>query len=305
LDRIDKEIIREFLNVSSRTSYRALARKYGLSPNAIKNRVEKLVEQGVILEFQVFLASEVAGYEVLFGLVYTDGTENCEEFIPKVGSSPMVGTVCTLIVPEGGAYFLYGRCMGPSQLAELGGMLRALSEVVKVDLHMAAHRIRGTKIEFSKQQLMVLRFLQQDSRMRVEEIAKRTGTSTKTTRRILKELEAGNGVHYSIRVNPSAGWVDAWVRIEWNDKITSADEIARWLQNEFPDDLYWLHISSSESVMLADFILDNILDLNQISARIRGAPFVKSTASLAASAQSSFEGLKEIKLREVLDEAGV
>ena len=184
-------------------------------------------------------------------------------------------------------------------------MLRAFDEVVNVDLHMAAHRIRGTKTDFTKQQLRVLRCLQQDARMRIEEIAKRTGMAAKTVRRILKELEGGNGIHYSIRVDPSAGWVDAWVRIEWDDKMKSADYIARWLQDEYPDELYWLHISSSESVMLADFILDNILELNQISAKIRAAPYVKATASLAASAQASFEGLKEIKLRELLDEAGV
>lgn len=306
MDKIDRAIIREFVNVSCRTSYRSLARKFGLSPNAIKNRVEKLVELGVILEFQVFLASEVAGYEVLFGLVYTDGSENSKELISQIGSSPMIGTVNTLIMPEGGAYFLYGRCMGPGKLAELGAMLRAFDEVVNVDLHMAAHRIRGTKIDFSKQQLRVIRCLQQDARMRIEEIAKRTGMATKTVRRTLRELELGNGIHYAIRLNISAGeWVDAWVRIEWDDKMTSADQIVRWLQDEYPDDLYWLHISSSESVMLADFILDNILDLNKISTKIREAPYVKSTASLAASAQTSFEGLKEIKLRELLDEAGV
>jgi DNA-binding Lrp family transcriptional regulator len=208
-------------------------------------------------------------------------------------------------MPEGGAYFIYGRCMGPGKLAELGGMLRAIDEVVNVDIHMAAHRIRGTKIVFTKQQLRVLRCLQQDVRMRVEEIAQKTGMAAKTVRRILKELETGNGVHYSLRVNPSAGWVDAWVRIEWDDKLTSADQIASWLREEFPDDLYWLHISSSESVMLADFIIDDIRELNQISSKIRAEPYVKSTASLAASAQSSFEGLKEIKLKELLDEAGV
>ncbi len=306
MDKIDRAIIREFVNVSCRTSYRSLARKFGLSPNAIKNRVEKLVELGVILEFQVFLASEVAGYEVLFGLVYTDGSENSKELISQIGSSPMIGTVNTLIMPEGGAYFLYGRCMGPGKLAELGAMLRAFDEVVSVELHMASHRIRGTKIDFSKQQLRVIRCLQQDARMRIEEIAKRTGMATKTVRRTLRELELGNGIHYAIRLNISAGeWVDAWVRIEWDDKMTSADQIVRWLQDEYPDDLYWLHISSSESVMLADFILDNILDLNKISTKIREAPYVKSTASLAASAQTSFEGLKEIKLRELLDEAGV
>jgi DNA-binding Lrp family transcriptional regulator len=307
LDRIDKGILRELAMFNCRASYRSLARKFNLSPNAIKNRVTKMIEDGVIIKFYVRLVNEITGIEALFGLIFTDGAENREEFVSRIGSNPMIHTVCTLITIEGGAYFVFGGCTSPNQLAELGAMLRRFNHVQKVEIHRGYRPFRGRKIDFSKAQLKVMSCLYQDARMTIEEIAKRSGMAAKTVRRILRQLEQGNGIYYSSRLNLSAGGlVDVWVRIDWDDKLTSIDEIFHWLKSEYPDDLWMCHISASDSVMFADFILNDITKLEQISSKIREAPFVRSTTSLAAFAQSSFfEGLRDIKMTELLEGAGV
>ncbi|MHA2143660.1 MAG: Lrp/AsnC family transcriptional regulator [Candidatus Thorarchaeota archaeon] len=64
LDKIDKDILRHLFRVNCRASYRSLARKFGLSPNTAKNRVAKMIEQGVILKFQVSLNAEMTGLEL-------------------------------------------------------------------------------------------------------------------------------------------------------------------------------------------------------------------------------------------------
>jgi DNA-binding Lrp family transcriptional regulator len=306
LDRIDKDILREFFMVNCRASYRSLGRKFGLSPNAVKNRVTKMIDDGVILKFQISLTHEMVGTEMAFGLAYTDGTENSREFVSGIGKSPLISFVSTLGTTEGGAYFVLGYCRGPNQLAELGAMLRGYDHVQKVELHMGFRPWKGHKIDFSKSQLKVIRCLQQDARMKIEEIAKRTGMAAKTVRRILRELEPGNGIYYSCRVDYSAGGVtDATLRIEWDDKMTSIDEMFHWLQREYSDDLWIILMSSSESVMFACFMLDSVLDLGPISNRIRNTSFVKSTTPLIAIAADSFESQGDIMLREMLDEAGV
>ncbi|UCE10975.1 MAG: winged helix-turn-helix transcriptional regulator [Candidatus Thorarchaeota archaeon] len=306
LDRIDKAILREFMFVNCRVSYRSLAKKVGLSPNAAKYRVKKLVDNGTIIKFAVGLTTEMLGADYVICLVFTNGTESSEEFVARLGESHMIWAVLTLSATKGGAYFVFSTCSGPVEQAELGAKLRGYDEVLSIELHRTLPVAHGTKTEFTKSQLRVINCLYDDARMRVEEVARRTGMAAKTVRRILRELEPGRGIRYYCRVNLAGrDVVDAWIRLEWDDKIKTAGEICEWLRDEYPDDLWATWISASDSVMFADFILESLLDVETISSRIREASFVKSTASLVASGQYSFERPTETKIREMLEEAGL
>jgi hypothetical protein len=267
-----------------------------------------MIDQGVILKFQISLTHEITGIDMVFGLVYTDGTENSKEFVSRVGSSPMIDNVLTLSTTEGGAFFVLGGCRDSNQLAELGAMLRGFAYVRKVELHMAYRPMpwQAQKVEFSKAQLKVIRCLQQDARMKIEEVSKRTGMAAKTVRRLLREIGPRSGLHYTCRTNYSAGGVvDATLRIQWEDKMTSIDDVWSWIKHEYSDDIWICMISSSEPVMFVSFMLDNLLDVGPISDQIREAPFVKSTTPLIAIAADSFESQGDIMLREILDEDGV
>ncbi|MHA2385923.1 MAG: winged helix-turn-helix transcriptional regulator, partial [Candidatus Thorarchaeota archaeon] len=299
LDRIDKAILRELTLFNCRASYRSLAKKFDLSPNTIKYRITKMIEQGVIRKFRIHLSNETTGLEAIFGLIFTDGTENSEELVSQIGRNPKIYYVLTLSATEGGAYFVGGGCRSPNELAELGAMLRRFDQVQKVELHMAFRPWKGRKIDFSKTQLKVIRCLNQNARMRIEEISERTGMAAKTVRRILKELEPGNGLYYSCRVNLSAGgMIDALLRIEWDDKMTSIDEVFHWIKRDYLDVIWMNFMSSSEPVMFTSLLLDSVLDLELLSKQVREAPFIKSTTPLIVISDTSFETESDIMLRE-------
>ncbi|MFX1367867.1 MAG: winged helix-turn-helix transcriptional regulator [Promethearchaeota archaeon] len=305
---MDKDLLRELFRVNCRASYRSLSRKFRLSPNAVKHRIKKMIDQGVILKFQISLTHEMTGIEGIFGLIFTDGTENSKEFVSHIGSSPLISYVLTLSTTDGGAFFVLGGCRGTNQLAELGAMLRGFDHVRKVELHTTYRPTtwQAGKVDFSKAQLKVIRCLREDARMQIEEIAKSTGMAAKTVRRILREIGPRKGIHYTCRTNYSAGGVvDATLRIEWNDKMTSIEEMSEWIKREYKDVLWIIFMSSSEPIMFACFMLDSLLEMGPISNRIREEPFVKSTTPLVAIAAEPFESQSDIMLREMLDEAGV
>ncbi|MFX1369698.1 MAG: winged helix-turn-helix transcriptional regulator [Promethearchaeota archaeon] len=303
MDKKDKAILRH-LFMNCRASYRSLAKKFNLSPNTIKNRISKMCELGVIRKFQIWYVNPDT--IPFFGLIYTDGTENSEEFLSCVGKSRKIGYALTITTTEGGAYFIEGGCDSPNDFAELRAMLGRIDHVVNVELHMTVFHRRGTKIEFSKPQLRVIRCLLQDARMRIEEISKRTGMAAKTVRRILKELEQSKAIHFSCRANLSAGgMVDCFLRIEYDDKKGSFDDVHSWIRGEYQSEVWWIFVSPSDSVMFASLVLDNVLELESISKRIREAPFVKSTTPLVVIADHAFEYQDEDILRKMLDEAGV
>lgn len=300
-------ILRE-MNTNCRASYRALARKTGLSPNAVKRRLEKLVDGGVITRFAIKLSVAMADSETFLAFVLTDGTESVPDFVSLIGKKSMVCHVSALACVGGGAYLVVGEYSGPAMLADLGSFLRNLDQVHSVELHTMLHTDleRGRKTDFSKSQLKVLKCLVQDPRMQISEISQIAGLAPRTVRRSLRELVENGGVHFSASFDMAAGgFLDVFVRINWNDKMISLDELAQWLWKEYPVEFWAPWSSASEAIMFADFLVKNHQEAEQISNRIREAPFVISTTILFSFSAAKFPYFTELKLKELLDEAGV
>lgn len=319
LDLIDRRLVFE-LSANCRATYRALAKSLNLSPNAIKNRIANLVERGVILRFTVGLTPIMMDAEDIIAIVFTDGTENSDILISRIGRIPCVFNVAPLINPQGGSYLINGLCTSPAMIAELGSTLRTQKEVQSVEMHreywdeslslsqisypamMKLSPDRVKKIEFTKSQIQVLSCLVEDARMPIKDISSRTGMTPKTVRRILNQLEPGKGILYYPRLNFTVGgFVDAWVRMRWDNKKSSLRALSQWLQSQFPDELLALFISSSDAVIFADLLVDSIEDVYSISNQIRNAAFIKSTTTLVASASYAFDRLTEVELRKIVE----
>ncbi|MHA2143590.1 MAG: winged helix-turn-helix transcriptional regulator [Candidatus Thorarchaeota archaeon] len=307
LDKIDMTILRE-MDANCRASYRAIARKTGLSPNAVKNRLTKLIEGGVITDFLITLTYETADVDSFLAVVCTDGSESVQDLVSYIGGNPMVYHVSALVCVTGGAYVVAGEHSSTITLAEIGAFLRGMDKVLSVELHpmLTTDLQRGQKVEFSRAQLRILKCLIQDPRMQISDIAEMTGMASKTVRRALKEIEDGEGVRFTARYDFAAGGlVDPFIRIIWNDKKISADELVQWLRHEYPAEFYYPWTSASDSVMFADFVVGDLSEAERISNHIRGAPFVLSTTILVGLSGAKFPHTTEIRLEEMLENAGV
>ena len=103
MDLVDKTIITE-ISHNCRISYESLSRKTGLSANAVKNRVTALLDNGTISRFAVSLNAAMISAEYFMALVITDGTEDIDEFVKRMGDSPMVGHISLLASEIGRAH---------------------------------------------------------------------------------------------------------------------------------------------------------------------------------------------------------
>jgi Lrp/AsnC family leucine-responsive transcriptional regulator len=307
LDSIDMAILRELLR-NCRVSYRAIARKTGLSPNAAKNRVEKIIESGAITRFVVKLKTKAAGAGCFLGLVLTDGTEDIQDFASRIGENPMIFNVTELACVSGGRYMVGGEHSSRTMLDEYETFLRDLDEVQDVEFHTMHSTDVGQSCpaKFSRVQLRVLKCIIQDARMQINEIAERTGMASKTIRRALRELMDGGDIRFTVGFGPEVeGMVDIFVRITWDDGMISEDELIEWLWSEYPDEFWAPWTSESEAVLFASFIVGSLLDAQRIAHQIRGAPFVRSSTLLVSLTSTKFLAYSEMKLKEMLDEAGV
>lgn len=317
LDPFDKKILWE-LHHNCRVSYQNLSRKLGISANAVKKRVKKLIDTGIIDSFTTILSPAMIGAEVLFAFVYTDGSEDENAFITTIGNNPLVFNVGFAVSGAGRVYTVYAQYTSSQDLSEIGRFLRQQQGVTHVEIHpllptadtktkhVPASGAIDTLTEFSRLQLRVLRVLVDDARMPISEIAARTNLTARRVRKIIQELLESGAVMFSVRWNLSAGGYDQFViRIEFDEETSNSLNLNGWLENQFTSEFWVVYHSASAPIVFATFVVLNLQEAELISRRIKQASFVKSTTLLVRFSETKFPWLGEIKLTELLKQEGL
>ncbi|MHA2072762.1 MAG: winged helix-turn-helix transcriptional regulator [Candidatus Thorarchaeota archaeon] len=303
MDSIDKSIFIELCG-NCRVSYESLARKTGLSPTAVKNRVNNLIESGFVSQFKVILNHKFMDAEDFQAIVITDGTERIEELVNTIGTNPMVGHISTMASVNGGAYLVWGQYEGSEMLYELGSFLRGSPEVHTVEFHplrKLTSKDAILEVEFSKLQRRVLSALLKDPRMLMSDIAQKTELSPKSVRRALREIMDDEFVHFRARPDLAAGGlVNLNLKIEWDEKKKTIEDLDKWLRKEYPLEFWDPFVSALEPIVFAEFMVDDLHEAESISRRIRELPYVNSTTTLVSYSSAKFPYIAEIKLREMV-----
>lgn len=305
LEDIDWTILMKLCN-NCRVSYEQLARDVGLSPNAVKNRVSNLIDSGIVHKFHTILDQGVIGANHYQAIVITDGLEDIDEFVNNLGNSPLVGHISILASPQGGAYLVWGQYIGVEGLRETTTLLRASEHAENVDFHTLTHRSPKRTPEFTNLHLRVLRCLVDAPQQQLSEISKRLKIAPKTARRALREIIDSEQVKFIARPDLAAGGlVNIHIRLMWDEKLKSLEEIISWINDEFPFAFWHPWASAVEPVLFAEFVIRNLHEAERIAKQVRRAPFVNSSTTLVSYSNAKFQYLSEILLIEMLDKAGV
>jgi DNA-binding Lrp family transcriptional regulator len=316
LDPLDKKILWE-LHENCRVSYQTLSDMLGISANAVKKRVSKLIETGVIHSFTALLSFERMNSEALFGLVYTDGYEKETQFIQKLGNNRMIHVVGTIASGSGGAYNFTAQYIGAQGLAELGRYIRTLDHVTGTDLFpllmpkdhtlsksYADHK-KKLSIDFSNTELKVLRWLIDDPRMSISDVANNTSLTARRVRRTIQQL-MDKGIMFSVRWNLSAGGYDLIsIRTRIDEKKKSISEVIEWVRSKFPQEFWVNYISADEPLVFFNFVVLNMRVAERIGRTIKEADFVESTIISVQFSETKFPWLSNLKIRDMIKEAGL
>jgi DNA-binding Lrp family transcriptional regulator len=284
-----------------------------MTANAVRKRVTKLVEQGVIEEFKVILRPAMTGAEYLLALLKTDGSENEEQFLNELGNRRGVvqagrrGVVQAGLIAStsGRTYLILAEYMGASGLMELRKFFGTFDSIKDIEMHTLL-RQQGERIELTKLHLRVLQQLLIDARMSITDIASNAGLSAKRVRRALSDITDCGAFWLAVRWNLSAG-ADAefYERIVIDEQKADRETVDDWLRTRFPDE-YWLSFHSAvEPIVFAKFVTNHFRESEEVSRVIKQAPFVKSTSTLICYPVRKFPRLSTIILEEKLTEAGL
>ena len=300
MDQLDKMIIMDLI-MNCRQSYQALARKYEITLNSIKNRIQNLLAEGVF-EFHIepHLAMLDGNWAIAF--ITTTGEEDQQSFIKELGENRMVNEVGTL---SGNGYIIYAVYSGLEGLSGFNKFLRSLDSVKEIEVHQILMH-RGSKVEISKKQLRVLHCLIDDPRMQLSKIAECSGYSAKTVRKVLNEAMESEGLWFGGRLHlNSTDSVAFIVQIEWDEQESELQDILKWLNIEFPIE-YWVPlITVSRPIIFAIFLVGSVKEINPIVEKIKKAAFIKSATSIMGSDSYSFHDLRRYWFEEKFIEAGL
>lgn len=285
-------------------TFQELAMKNGISANAIKKRVKKLVAMGVIEYFNVELSLAQVDAEFLLSLVYTNGSEDEKAFIDQIASIlyPMVNYIGAA---SGGIYIIFASYTeGSRGLSKVGSFLRSLESVKDVEVHPLLYNL-GKKVEFSKTDLMVLQQLVEDPRIAVSDISKNTGLTARRVSKIIKNLITGEAVQFNLHWNWNAGDSIAFmIRIEFDEKESNLNIVLSILNRGFPDEYLLPIISATSPIVFSMFVVSNLKAVSEITQELRRKmPFITSAVTIIGKPSRSFPDIKKIKLQELIAEA--
>jgi DNA-binding Lrp family transcriptional regulator len=291
------------LDANCRSSYQEMASGLGLSANAVKKRVSKLIETGRIVGFRVLPSLAMMDATLALAIIYTDGSENREATVNHIGSTPVFHHISTIAGTEGGTYFAIGRYCGLDQLSEVTKRIREIPEFKDIAIHNLLFS-EGAKVELTKLHVRLLKHLRADPRMSIADIAQNVGITAKRTRRLLNDLTESGAFRFRIRWNMSTGKDTQFlVRIEYEESEVSGYDMHQWLLNDFPSQFWEAYISSTEPIVFGNFVVPTLRDAEETAKHIRQSEHVNSATTYVCFSNTKFQRIGDRWMEKLISES--
>jgi len=264
LDNLDMKILSRLLN-NCRESDRQIGKELGISGGAVRVRIKKMQESGVIEKFFLKIEPPVLGNGVLYFVISGENIQEILEQVSLVGEPyivvPCVGgvTVCGIVIKE--------------NLDKKIDLAKKLMKDIRV-LSIFEAESSDFNSNLTKTDLEILEELIKEPRQKIEKIAKSTDLSTKTITRCIEKLYDNEGFQFTLNYDPT--------KIE--DFIPHA--ILLWINGDLKDTLRKLNDRFSDSYLQIPFIAknqivlflysDSIFKMDELTQKVRTTKNIKS-----------------------------
>lgn len=296
MDSIDKGILKD-LSENCRITYRELALKYNISSSAIKKRVKKLEDTGIITRYRLQVTTEMAGINLLYGMLTTDGSQDEAAFVNTLGSNDKIIAAASY---TGGNYALIAEFRDSQDLWEIGAFLRTLDCVHNIETHQLLKPL-GHKMEFSKLHLRILKTLNDDPRMSIVEIAEKSRLTARRVRKLVNEIIEGKAIKFSTFVElGAAGSIPFLMRMTWDERVTDHSTILAWLEETFAPNIWETYISVEAPIIISLLAAENLTEVDTIARTTRRHKNIPTVTIQISKHHNYFPGLRSQILNNLI-----
>lgn len=224
LDETDIDILRILFN-DCRTSYRSIGLSVGLSTNAVKARIKRMLSTGVIQDFSTVINPAAFGYSKLCHLAIRDSKTLRETLNRlKLLGEPVMKLDCI-----GGISVIVLAIREQEE-----DKIQLLSETLKPAIvqNCFVGRYFSKKQKLRETDYKMLKCLISNPRIEISEIARRISVSSKTVSSRLEKMKENNMLHFIVRTDPASmqGYVRFAMFIRMERK--GSQKLIRQIQEE-------------------------------------------------------------------------
>ncbi len=251
------QILSRLLN-NCRESDRYIGKQIGLTGGAVKSRIKKMQESGVVEYFSLKIEPQVLGYGVFYFVISGRDFNEILKQLKLIGEPyivvPCVGgiTVCGIVVKE-----------NIQQKIELA---KNLMKDLRV-LTIFESQSPGVNAAMTKTDLMIIEELLKNPREKIEVIAKNTDLSSKTVTRAIEKFQNDALIQFTLVYEPTK--IEGYI----------PHAILTWVSGNFEDTFKRLEEKFSEKFLQIPFIAknqivlfmysDDIFKLDDITQQVR------------------------------------
>jgi DNA-binding Lrp family transcriptional regulator len=208
VDKIDAKIMKEFLtdfimpprNAHVRRSFRSLAKSIKIDQHAIRNRIRRLQEQGVIRRWYIAVNPAIFGLKTATLQFFLPSNSDKDEIMQKIYSSfPNMGFLCNHLEPKL-IVILYYR--DAKDLDHDIDKLMKITKATYVNKMPKLFTEYGAKL--TESDWKIIGSLQEDPWKPYRAISKELKISSKTVKRRVEALAKGGAVYLLADVNMRA-----------------------------------------------------------------------------------------------------
>ena len=257
MDILDLKILGSLLD-NCRESDRQIGSKIGISGAAVKSRIKKLIQNGIIENFTLKIEPSVLGYNLIYIVTTGQNTDEILKQVELIGEPffmvPCVGgiTVCGIVVKE-------------NVQKKIEIMKNLMKEVRILSIFEAVNP--GVRSDLIKTDLEIINQLVKNPRAKIDDLAKSAKLSTKTVARSLKKLQDDEAIQFTLIYNPAKfGRYIPFAVLAWIDG--NLDEILSKLKKEFSSYFLQKPFVAKNQVVLFLYS-NNIFELDNITQKVR------------------------------------
>ena len=274
MDLLDKALFQELSN-NCRVSFTDLSKKYDVTVNTIKNRVEDMLKEGLIVSFDVQL--KLSQYNASFALVilrlkrlFTDREQD------EIGNHRFITSVSTGMQLDGQIVVIY---RSNEELNEVIEYLRSNENVKELELFQTLPPPSSSVgLPVSKElnalkkiDWQILHKLRWNGRLPIKDLAKELGRSAPTIRKRLDFMREQGFLYETILTN--IGVVGQGFAINYGlefPEITNEDqlEIDKEMKSIFEDSFIVSWKVVDRPIIFLTFQVDSAVEAKEIQARL-------------------------------------
>lgn len=269
LDKTDIDILRVLIR-DSRSSYRHIGRSIGLSTNATKTRVSRLISSEVIRQFFTLVNVAAFGYSKLCYL-FIRNSKTVEETLSRI---KLLGQLVLEVEGIGGTS-LIAFVIRKNDEAKIELLTEALKPALIQNLFIG--QSSPLKLRLRKTDFKIIKCLLSDPRMEISGIAKQISVSSKTVGNRLAKLKENRIVMFNVATDPSnmKGYIRFGIFVRLNTKASQKTirQVQEVLENHFVIALPMIH---QENVMSFQLVVDSIFEIDSGLKKVESLDGVKS-----------------------------